>query len=84
MGKELTSLAGQEKYRSIAKTLYRDADGALLLFDLTRRNTFENCAQWLEEFKLSSKEGCAMLVVGNKLDLIQADPSLRTVELEEA
>ena len=64
--------------------MYRDADAALLMFDLTRRSTFENCANWLEEFKLSAKDGCEILVVGNKLDLIQSDPSLRTVEEDEA
>ena len=73
-------VAGQEKYRSIAKTLYRDADGAVLMFDLTRRNTFENCADWLEDFKLNAKSNCSVMVVGNKLDLVQEDPSLRTVE----
>lgn len=81
---QIWDTAGQEKYRSIAKTLYRDADGAILMFDLTRRNTFENCATWLEEFKLGAKEGAELLVVGNKLDLIQADPDLRTVEKTEA
>ncbi len=56
----------------------------MLVFDLTRRNTFENCTAWLEEFKLSAKEDCEIVVVGNKLDLVSRDLSLRMVDTQEA
>jgi small GTP-binding protein len=43
--------AGQERFRVVTSTYYRGAVGALIVYDITRRATFENVGRWLEEFK---------------------------------
>jgi Ras-related protein Rab-11A len=40
--------AGQERFRSMASAYYRGAMGALLVYDITRRNTFENLDKWVK------------------------------------
>lgn len=63
--------AGQERFRSITHSYYRDANALLLLYDVTSYSSFENVALWLNEIKqVSSKEMCIMLI-GNKVDKSQ-------------
>ena len=83
-GNFLLTPAGQEKYRAICQNQYRDALGAILVFDLTRRQTFENCVAWLEEFRLNSLENSQIMIVGNKLDIVEISPDVRAVEKSEA
>lgn len=76
--------AGQEMYKSVTSIHYKDCDGAILVFDLTRRKTFENVIQWVEEFKMHSQKNAQVMLVGNKIDLVQSDPELREVNQDEA
>ena len=66
--------AGQERYRAITKSHYRRANGALIVFDLTRSDTFENAKlQWLPELTDTASDVTGLLhsiaIVGNKSDL---------------
>ena len=40
--------AGQERYRAVTAAYYRNAVGALIVYDVTKRDSFENCAKWLK------------------------------------
>jgi small GTP-binding protein len=60
--------AGQELYRSLVPQYARDADGALLVFDVTQRSTFENLTQWLSFLSEAGTEA-SIVVFGNKADL---------------
>ena len=63
--------AGQERFRSITHSYYRDANALLLLYDVTSYSSFENVALWLNEIKqVTAKEMCIMLI-GNKVDKSQ-------------
>jgi len=54
---QIWDTAGQEKFRSITRSYYRGAAGALLVYDITRRETFEHLASWLEDcLKYSSRQ----------------------------
>lgn len=75
--------AGQEAFKSLTKIHYKDTDGALLVFDLTRRKTFDNLRNWIEEFKMSNKKNSKIILIGNKLDIVQSDEDLREVSKEE-
>eukprot|EP01129_Flabellula_baltica_P004427 TRINITY_DN1535_c0_g2_i1.p1 TRINITY_DN1535_c0_g2~~TRINITY_DN1535_c0_g2_i1.p1 ORF type:complete len:203 (+),score=52.02 TRINITY_DN1535_c0_g2_i1:57-665(+) len=66
---QIWDTAGQEKFRSITRTYYRGAAGALLVYDITRRETFENLAIWLEDCRKYSNPNIVIIVVGNKNDL---------------
>lgn len=65
---ESLSLAGQERFRSVTKTYYRSAAGALIVFDITSRRSFESVQHWLADLHASSPDIVAILV-GNKSDL---------------
>ncbi|KAJ5584105.1 uncharacterized protein N7459_003905 [Penicillium hispanicum] len=65
----LWDTAGQETYKSITRSYFRGASGALLVFDISRRSTFVSCAQWLQDLRQIAEDGIVVILVGNKRDL---------------
>src|SRR2546423_9349980 len=65
----LWDTAGQETYRSITRSYFRGASGALLVFDISRRSTFDSATSWLHDLKQIAEEGIVVILVGNKSDL---------------
>ncbi len=61
--------AGQESFRSITRSYYRGACSALLMYDISRRDTFTHLNRWLEEAKQNSNPNMVIMLVGNKKDL---------------
>ncbi len=45
---QIWDTAGQERYRAITQAYYKGASGALIVFDLTRRATYENIPKWIK------------------------------------
>ncbi len=66
---QIWDTAGQERYRSIASSYYRGAVGALLVYDITDRNSFNHVPMWLKEVEESAEKDCLIMLVGNKTDL---------------
>jgi len=66
---QIWDTAGQESFRSITRSYYRGAAGALLVYDITRRDTFQHLGRWLEEAKQHAHESMVILLIGNKNDL---------------
>ncbi|KAE9590018.1 hypothetical protein Lal_00037662 [Lupinus albus] len=62
--------AGQERFRTLTSSYYRGAQGIILVYDVTRRDTFTNLSEvWSKEVELySSNQDCAKVLVGNKVD----------------
>ncbi|CAE8632236.1 unnamed protein product, partial [Polarella glacialis] len=71
--------AGQDRFRSIIRSYYRGAAGALLVYDITRRDSFEHVLQWLQEARSNADPELCITLVGNKCDKV-AD---RQVSYEE-
>ncbi|XP_042328896.1 ras-related protein Rab-2B isoform X2 [Sceloporus undulatus] len=71
--------AGQESYRSITRSYYRGAAGALLVYDITRRETFNHLYSWLEDARQQSSAHMVIMLIGNKSDL----ENRRVVQKEE-
>ena len=73
MSLQIWDTAGQERSRVLARTYYRGCEGALLVFDVTSRRTFEQLDFWLEGLLegtgRATLEGFSVFVVGNKMDL---------------
>lgn len=65
----LWDTAGQETYKSITRSYFRGASGALLVYDITRRSTFEHATDWLHDLRQIAEEGIVVVLVGNKRDL---------------
>ncbi|CAN0913977.1 Ras-related protein Rab11D [Linum grandiflorum] len=66
---QIWDTAGQERYRAITSAYYRGAVGALLVYDVTRRSTFENVARWLKELREHTDPNIVVMLIGNKSDL---------------
>ena len=66
---QLWDTSGEERFRTITKNFYRNADGLFLVFDLTREDTFNNIINWLSDVKEYNPD-LKILLLGNKLDLI--------------
>lgn len=81
---QIWDTAGQERYRAIIRHHYRRAVGALLVYDVTNRQSFANVTRWLEEIRQHAEPDIVVMLVGNKLDLVIQDPSCRRVEYEVA
>uniref|UniRef100_A0A1I8FVF7 Ras-related protein Rab-2A n=1 Tax=Macrostomum lignano TaxID=282301 RepID=A0A1I8FVF7_9PLAT len=71
--------AGQESFRSITRSYYRGAAGALLVYDITRRDTFNHLTTWLQDARQHSSSNMVIMLIGNKSDL----DSRRDVKREE-
>mmetsp|Transcript_15142 Transcript_15142/g.12880 ORF Transcript_15142/g.12880 Transcript_15142/m.12880 type:complete len:216 (-) Transcript_15142:224-871(-) len=61
--------AGQERFRALAKSYYRGAVGALLVYDITSYESFQHVERWLKEVKEHAEPHLVVLLVGNKCDL---------------
>ncbi|QCD97958.1 Rab family [Vigna unguiculata] len=73
--------AGQERFRTLTSSYYRKAQGIILVYDVTRRETFTNLSEvWSKEVQLySTNQDCVKMLVGNKVDR----DTERTVSREE-
>ncbi|ODV71728.1 Rab family GTPase YPT31 [Cyberlindnera jadinii NRRL Y-1542] len=77
---QIWDTAGQERYRAITSAYYRGAMGALIVYDITKPETYENVSKWLKELKDHADDNLVVELVGNKSDL----EHLRGVPTEEA
>ena len=82
----LWDTAGQETYKSITRSYFRGASGALLVFDISRPSTFTSCTQWLQDLRQIAEDGIVVILVGNKSDLTgdSSDANREQVTREEA
>lgn len=70
---QIWDTAGQEKFRAITKAYYRGAHGILVVFDISRRDTFNQTRMWIDSIKDSTEASpIDVILVGNKSDLERA------------
>ena len=77
---EIWDTAGQERYHSLAPMYYRGAAAAVVVYDITNRDTFQRAKQWVKELQRQGNANIVIALAGNKSDL----SSKRKVEPEEA
>jgi len=77
---QIWDTAGQESFRSIARSYYRGAVGVVLMFDITNKDSFLNVYRWLSEIREQGSTYVSIVLVGNKTDLA----GKRMVKSEEA
>ena len=77
---DIWDTAGQERFRSLAPVYYRDACGAVVVYDITDANSFSKAKQWINELKSARGDQVVICLVGNKLDL----QFIRVVQTTEA
>ncbi|MGH0158754.1 UNVERIFIED_CONTAM: hypothetical protein FKN15_055517 [Acipenser sinensis] len=77
---EIWDTAGQERYHSLAPMYYRGAQAAIVVFDITKPETFERAKAWVKELQRQASPNIVIALAGNKSDLAER----RMVEYEEA
>jgi small GTP-binding protein len=69
---QIWDTAGQEKYRSLAPMYYRGAAAAIVVYDITRADTFKTLRSWVDELRAQGPKDIAIAVAGNKADMSDA------------
>ncbi|CAM8999408.1 unnamed protein product [Rhodiola kirilowii] len=77
---QIWDTAGQERYRAVTSAYYRGAVGAMLVYDITKRQSFDHIPRWLEELRAHADKNIVIILIGNKSDL----ESQRAVPTEDA
>ncbi|KAJ4714479.1 Ras-related protein like [Melia azedarach] len=78
---QIWDTAGQERrYRAVTSAYYRGAVGAMLVYDITRRQSFDHIPRWLEELRSHADKNIVIILIGNKSDL----ENQRAVPTEDA
>ena len=66
---QIWDTAGTEKYRSITNAYYKGAKGAFVVYDISRKSSFNNIDKWLFDLKNNGDENINIILIGNKIDL---------------
>eukprot|EP01123_Difflugia_compressa_P001092 TRINITY_DN1124_c0_g1_i1.p1 TRINITY_DN1124_c0_g1~~TRINITY_DN1124_c0_g1_i1.p1 ORF type:complete len:239 (+),score=47.31 TRINITY_DN1124_c0_g1_i1:99-719(+) len=66
---QIWDTAGQERYRAITAAYYRSAVGAMLVYDIVAKETFDNIERWLQELRQHADTNIVIMLVGNKSDM---------------
>ncbi|KJE92104.1 Ras-like protein Rab-14 [Capsaspora owczarzaki ATCC 30864] len=77
---QIWDTAGQERFRAVTRSYYRGAAGALMVYDVTRRSTYNHLSSWLTDARNLTNPNTTIFLIGNKSDL----ESQRDVTYEEA
>ncbi|DAA78465.1 TPA_exp: Uncharacterized protein A8136_4441 [Trichophyton benhamiae CBS 112371] len=70
---EIWDTAGQERFASLAPMYYRNAQAALVVYDLTKPSSLIKAKHWVAELQRQASPGIVIALVGNKLDLTSGD-----------
>jgi Rab family protein len=81
---QIWDTAGQERYKSITSHHYKKAIGGLIVYDITRRTTYDHVYQWLCDLKENADKGVISTLIGNKKDLLERNNRKREVTYNEA
>ncbi|KAF8540970.1 ras-related protein rab-5C [Trichophaea hybrida] len=81
---EIWDTAGQERYKSLAPMYYRNANCAVVVYDITQSSSLDKAKAWVKELQRQANENIVIALAGNKLDLASSASSKRAVETAEA
>lgn len=80
----LWDTAGQERYKSVTAAYYKGAKGAMIVYDITRPETFNNVDKWFNEIREYGEKNVVLMLIGNKSDLKHLRAVENTQALEKA
>ena len=75
--------AGQERYKSLTKGFFRNAEGVMLVYDVTNSETYENLKYWMQSIKNNlgnSIDDIPIIIIGNKIDCQEREVSVEEAE----
>ena len=77
---QIWDTAGQDRFRAITKNYYKGANGIILIYDITNKQTYENVKNWISQIKEEANPNVIIYLVGNKIDVPDEQ---RMVQIEE-
>ncbi|GME24019.1 vacuolar protein sorting-associated protein 21 [Neofusicoccum parvum] len=77
---EIWDTAGQERFASLAPMYYRNAQAALVVYDITKASSLTKAQHWVAELQRQASPGIVIALVGNKADLVEADSGAADAE----
>ena len=82
----LFDTAGQEKFRAVTKSYFKESEGILLMYDITDKKSFDNVEIWINSIRdsIGNNSNFVIILIGNKLDLIGKEGKEREVTEEDA
>ncbi|KAL4498544.1 hypothetical protein ABPG72_019662 [Tetrahymena utriculariae] len=80
---QIWDTAGQESFRSIVKSFYRNSAAVLLVYDTKKRKTFDGLKNWIQEIKENSHNDVIIVLIGNKMDGEQDEVEVKEKEIQE-
>ena len=66
---QIWDTAGQERYKAITSAYYKGAKGAFVVYDITRKSSFESIDKWVNDLTAAADKKITIVVIGNKSDL---------------
>ncbi|KAH9578751.1 Small GTPase [Trypanosoma melophagium] len=66
---QIWDTAGQERYKSVTRSYYRGAVGCLIVYDITKRSSYESVPQWLNDVRQLAGKDVVVMLIGNKSDI---------------
>ncbi|KAG0626641.1 hypothetical protein M758_2G140300 [Ceratodon purpureus] len=66
---QIWDTAGQDRYRAVTSAYYRGPVGAILVYDITKQQSFDHVQRWLDELRAHADANIVILLIGNKSDL---------------
>lgn len=66
---QIWDTAGQDRFKAITKAYYKGAKGAFVVYDITKKHSFESLDKWIVDLKENSTPNINMMIIGNKNDL---------------
>ena len=66
---QIWDTAGQEKYKAITGAYYKGSKGAFIVYDITRKETFDSVDRWINDLKCTADPKITIILIGNKCDL---------------
>jgi len=79
---QIWDTAGQDRFRSVCPVYYRNSSGAICIFDVTNRNSFDNINSWIDSFKKYALPEAMILIIANKIDQNEYNWKVTMRELE--
>ncbi|KAK1810609.1 GTP-binding protein of the rab/ypt [Friedmanniomyces endolithicus] len=81
---EIWDTAGQERYKSLAPMYYRNANCAVVVYDITQASSLDKAKSWVKELQRQANENIIIALAGNKADLVAEQPDKRAVQTADA
>ena len=66
---QIWDTAGQERYKAITSAYYKGAKGAFVVYDITRKQSFDSVDKWINDLKAAADKKLSIIIIGNKCDL---------------